>query len=114
MIDSVYFLTDSATKQLDELFKKIANGLAGNDECKSKDLPGDCTITADCLKVTCNANFGGKTTTLTGTINRYDRFTTVVVGGRKAATTTKFRCLSTKALWLRTITDNNSHHVSAA
>ena len=89
MIDSVYFLTDSATKQLDELFEKIANGLAGNDECKSMDLPGDCSVTADCLKVTCNANFGGKTTTLTGTINRYDRFTPVVVGGKKSSNNNK-------------------------
>ncbi|XP_078381676.1 uncharacterized protein LOC144664433 isoform X2 [Oculina patagonica] len=70
---------NSATKKLDELFEKIANGLAGNDECKSMDLPGDCSITADCLKITCSADFGGKTTTLTGTINRCDEPVTVTI-----------------------------------
>ena len=65
-----YDLTDSATKKLDELFEIISNSLAGNDECKDTDLPGDCTITSDCLKITCNAHFGGKTITLTVKVNR--------------------------------------------
>ena len=67
---SFYDLTDSATKKLDELFEIISNSLAGNDKCKDTDLPGDCTITSDCLKITCNAHFGGKTITLTVKVNR--------------------------------------------
>lgn len=44
------------------------NGLAGNDECKSMDLPRDCSITDDCHEITCKADFGGKSLTLTVTI----------------------------------------------
>ena len=68
------FPTESATKKIDELFEKIANSLAGNDECKSMELPGDCKITDDCLQITCSTNFGGKTTTLKININRYYTF----------------------------------------
>lgn len=70
---------DSATKKLDELFEIISNSLAGNDKCQDTDLPGDCTITSDCLKITCNAHFGGKTITLTVKVNRCDEPVTVTI-----------------------------------
>ena len=71
------FQSESVTKKVDELFEKIANDLAGNDECQSMDLPGDCSITDDCLEITCSADFAGKITTITLTINRYGTYSKI-------------------------------------
>lgn len=43
------------------------------------DLPEHCTITDDCLKITCSAHFGGKVSTLTVTVNRCDEPVTVSI-----------------------------------
>lgn len=73
------FLSESATKIIDELIHNVANGLAGKDKCASRDLPGDCSITGDCSQITCSTNYGGKTSTLKVTINRCDEPVTVTI-----------------------------------
>ena len=63
--------TDSATEVIDQLFENVAARLAGNKKCESVDpLPG-CSITSDCLQITCNVNFVEKQAALRATINRF-------------------------------------------
>ena len=68
-----YLLTDSDTKLLDDLLEKIADGLAKNDKCKnikSESLSG-CTITEDCLELTCSKTLIKKEISLKMKVNRY-------------------------------------------
>lgn len=70
---------DSATKHLDGLFEMISNDLAKNDQCLDMELPGDCSITADCLKITCKEKFVGKNAVVTVSLNRCDEPVTVSI-----------------------------------
>ena len=65
-----YLLTDSGTKPLDDLLEKIADGLAKHDKCKNIEIP-DCTITEDCLQLTCSKTVAGKDISLKMKVNRY-------------------------------------------
>ena len=65
-----YLLTDSGTKPLDDLLEKIADGLAKHDKCKNFEIP-DCTITEDCLQLTCSKTVLGKEISLKMKVNRY-------------------------------------------
>ena len=44
------------------------------------DLLGDCTITDDCLQITCKTDFGGKTTSLTVNVNRLVKYNALHIG----------------------------------
>ena len=64
---------ESSTKKLDELFEKISNELALDDECKSMEIPSPakCFISDNCLNITCHSKFSERLTTLTFKFNRY-------------------------------------------
>ncbi|XP_015749077.1 PREDICTED: uncharacterized protein LOC107328849 [Acropora digitifera] len=72
---------DSGTKPLDDLLEKIADGLAKNDKCKnikSESLSG-CTITEDCLELTCSKTLIKKEISLKMKVNRCDEPVTVTI-----------------------------------
>lgn len=72
---------DSGTKPLDDLLEKIADGLAKNDKCKnikSESLSG-CTITEDCLELTCSKKIIDKEISLKMKVNRCDKPVTVTI-----------------------------------
>ncbi|XP_067016249.1 uncharacterized protein [Acropora muricata] len=73
--------TDSATKLLDNLVEKIADALAKNDKCKSiksKSLSG-CTISEDCLHLTCSMKIVRKDISLRVKLNRCAEPVTVTI-----------------------------------
>ena len=69
---SVYLLTDSGTKLLDDLLEKVVDIIAKNDKCKGLDikLPPGCSITEDCFRVTCAKKVDGKDISLKMKFNR--------------------------------------------
>ena len=70
---SFSLLTGSDTKLLDDLLQKIADSFAKNDKCKgfSSKLPKGCSITDDCVQITCDKNVAGKDIDLKIKVNRY-------------------------------------------
>ena len=69
---SVYLLTDSGTKLLDDLLEKVVDIIAKNDKCKGLDneLPPGCSITEDCFRLTCGKRVDNKDISLTMKFNR--------------------------------------------
>ncbi|XP_067057930.1 uncharacterized protein [Acropora muricata] len=69
---------DSGTKPLDDLLEKIADGLAKHDKCKNIEIP-DCTITEDCLQLTCSKKEFDKEISLKVKVNRCEEPVTVTI-----------------------------------
>ncbi|XP_029213520.2 uncharacterized protein LOC114977090 [Acropora millepora] len=69
---------DSGTKPLDDLLEKIADGLAKHDKCKNFNI-SDCTITEDCLQLTCSKKVLDKEISLKMKVNRCEEPVTVTI-----------------------------------